>query len=79
MNGATAQFLFGPTPWEGAKRSNIIKFQLQSQFKRFLNQTLFVFSQMNDIKHIGQDFDLVAWVMPRVWDLGVLGVKNLIF
>ena len=26
--------------WGGAKRSNIIKFQLPSQFQRFLNQTL---------------------------------------
>ena len=25
-------------PWGGSKRSNIIKFQLQSQFQRFLNQ-----------------------------------------
>ena len=31
---------FGPRllgPWGGAKRSNIIKSQLQSQFQRFLN------------------------------------------
>ena len=32
-------------PWGGAKRSNIIKSQLQRQFHRFLNQTLCVFSQ----------------------------------
>ena len=30
--------------WGGAKRSNIIKFQLLSQFQIFLNQTLCVFS-----------------------------------
>ena len=36
-------------PWEGAKRSNIIKSELQSQFQRFLNQTLCIFSQMRDI------------------------------
>ena len=30
-------------PGEGQKRSNIIKFQLQSQFQRFLNQTLCAF------------------------------------
>ena len=53
-------------PWGGAKRSHIIKFQLQSQFQRFLNQTLCVFSQMKDIKHIRQDFHLVAWVIPGV-------------
>ena len=36
-------------PSGGAKRSNIIKSELQSQFKRFLNQTLCIFSQMKDI------------------------------
>ena len=36
-------------PWGGAKRSNIIKSILQSQFQRFLNQTLCIFSQMKDI------------------------------
>ena len=64
-------FCFGPTPWGGAKRSNIIKFQLQSQFQRFLSQTLCVFSQMKSIKHFRRDFHLVAWVMPQGWDLGV--------
>ena len=65
---------FGPNPlgpWGGAKRSNIIKSQSQSQFQRFLNQTLCVFSQLKDMKHIGQDFHSVAWVMPQGWDLGV--------
>ena len=37
-------------------RSNIIKSQLLSQFQIFLNQTLCVFSQMKDIKHIRWDF-----------------------
>ena len=59
--------------------SNIIKyikFQLQSQFQRFLNHTLCVFSQMKDIKHIRRDFHSVAWVMPQGSDLGVpLGVE----
>ena len=36
-------------PWGGAKRPNIIKSELQSQFQRFLNQTLCIFSQMKDI------------------------------
>ena len=44
---------FGPRqPWGGAKRSNIIKFQLQRQLQRFLNLTLCIFSQMKDIKHM---------------------------
>ena len=36
-------------PWGGAKRSNIIKSELQSQFQRFLNQTLCIVSHMKDI------------------------------
>ena len=36
-------------PLGGAKRSNIIKSQLQSQFQRFLILTLCVFSLMKDI------------------------------
>ena len=73
MGHATAHF-FGPRPLGpsgGAKRSNIIKFQLQSQFQRFFNQALCVFSHMKDIKHIRLDFHLATWVMPQGWDLGV--------
>ena len=44
--------------------------------QRFFNLTLYVFTQ---IKQIKQDFHLVAWVMPKGWDLGVLGVKSLFF
>ena len=78
MNGAcNGTFFFGPAPWgpgEGPKgliSLNIIKFQLLSQFQRFFNQTLCVFSQMKDIKHIRRDFHLAALVMPQGWDLGV--------
>ena len=52
------------------------KFQLQSQFQRFLFQTLCVFSQMKDTKHIRRDFHHVAWVMPQGWDFGALGVPR---
>ena len=41
-------------PWGEVKKSNIIKFQLPCQFQRFLYQTLCVFSQMKDTKHIRQ-------------------------
>ena len=58
-------------PFRGVKRSNIIIFQFQSQFQRFFNQTVFVFSHIKDIKHIRWDFHLAAWVMPQGWDLGV--------
>ena len=69
-------FFFGPAPWgpgEGPKGKILlnIKFQLQSQFQRFLSQTLYVFSQMKDIKHIRRDFHSLAWVMPQGSDLGV--------
>ena len=69
MGPATTIFFYGPAPW--TKRSNIIKFQLQSQFQRFLNQTLCVFLEMKDIKHIRRVFHLAAWVMPQGWDLGL--------
>ena len=78
MNGVcNGTFFFGPAPLgpgEGPKSQislNIIKFQLQSQFQGFLNQTLCIFSHMKDIKHIRRDFYLVAWVMPQGSDLGV--------
>ena len=51
-------------------------FQLQSQFQRFLYQTLCVFPQIKDVKHIIQNFHTVIWVMSQWWDL-VLGVNNL--
>ena len=68
MGHATALF-FCPDLWgpgEGSKGKislNIIKFQIQSQFQRFLNQILCDFSQMKDFKHIRRDFHLAAWVM----------------
>ena len=73
MAHAMAQFFWSPFPGAlgGAKKSNIIKSQSQSQFPRFLNQTLCVFSQMKDIKRIRWDFYSVAWVMSQGWDLGV--------
>ena len=71
---------FGPRPWgpvERPKGQLSLNFNnlLQSQIQCFWNQTLCVFSQMKDIKHIRRDFYSVAWVMPQGWNLGVLGVK----
>ena len=60
-------------PWGGAKRTNIIKTELQSQFQRFLNQTLCIFSQMKDISHIRRNFHSAARVMSRVGASGYLG------
>ena len=68
---------FGSAPWgpgEGPKGQewlNIIQFQLQSQFQRFLNQTACFYSQMKDVKHTRRDFHSAVWVMPQGWDLGV--------
>ena len=72
---------FGPHPlgpWGGAKRSNTIKSQSQSQFQRFLNQTLCVISQLKDIKHIRRDSHSILWVMPQGLDLGVQLVFGLV-
>ena len=58
-------------PWGGAKRSKIIKSELQSQFQRFLNQTLCIISQTKDIKHIRWDFHSAAWSGTGVqWGMG---------
>ena len=49
------------------KRSNIIKFQLQSQFQRFLYQTICVFSQIKYIIYIlDRIFILLPGSCPRV-------------
>ena len=83
MNGTcNSTFFWGPPPpgaFGRSQRSNIITSQLLSQFQFFLNQTLCVFSQMKDIKHIRRDFHWAPCVMPKGLGLGGTGVKNLIF
>ena len=75
MGCATAHFFLAPPPGpKGHISLNIIKFQLQSQLQRFFNQTLCIFSDMKDIKHIRQDFHFVAWVGLR-GTVGGLGVQ----
>ena len=69
--GVQRHLFLAPPPPKGQISLDIIKFQLLNQFQRLLNQTLWVFSQMKDIKHIRRDFHLAAWVMPQGWDLGV--------
>ena len=74
MNGACNSTFFCPAPGgpgKGPKESNSIKFQLQSQFQRFLSQTLCVLSQMKDIKHIRQDFWWVGGVFQNSTIFGV--------
>ena len=61
--GLQRHIFFAPPPGALGRSQislNIIEFQLESQFKRFFNQTLCVFSHMQDIKHIRRDFHLVA-------------------
>ena len=74
MNEACNGNLFSAWgPGEGQKvKYHLI--QLQSRFQRFLYQTSCLFSQMKDTKHIGWDFNSVAWVMPQGLDFGALGV-----
>ena len=72
MAHATIQFFWipappPPEPWGRSKRSNIIKSQSQSQFQRFLNQTLCVFLRMKDIKPDG------ICIRSPGWDLGYHG------
>ena len=50
---------------------------LTCQFQRFLYQTLCVFSQIKDRKHIEQNFHSVAKVMPRDWTAGCWGSQKL--
>ena len=50
--------VFGPRPLGAFGRGQKVKYQLQSQFQRLLNQTLCVFPQMKDIKHVRRDAHL---------------------
>ena len=79
--GVQRQTFLAPPP--GAlgrvKRSNIIYFKLQSQFQRFLYQTLCVFSQMKDTKHIRRDLILSPGSYPRGGTLGRWGCQGGLF
>ena len=83
MNGTCNNPIFCPPPppgthWRGQK-SNIINSQLLSQFQIVLNQTLCVFSETKNIKHIRRDFHLVPWVMPKGLGLGGAGGQKFNF
>ena len=84
MDGICNSTIFWvPTPWvpgEGPKGQILLNLNYKVNFKVFLNQTLCIFLQIKDIKHIRQDFPLSAWVMPRGGALGYrggLGVKKI--
>ena len=79
MNGACNGKFFWPAPWgsgEGSTGQKSFNFNYKVNFKDFLYQTLCVFSQMNDTKHIRRNFLSVAWVMHQGWDFGALGVPK---
>ena len=88
MAHATSQF-FGPHPlgpWGGAKRSNIIKSQSQSQFPNFLKPNFVCLNINERYKTYQTGFLSVAMVMPQGWELGVpreggggMGVQNYFF
>ena len=75
------QHIFGPTlcGHGEVKRSNIIKFQLQSQFQRFIYQIVCVVSQLKDRNHIERDFYSVAMIMPQGRNLEMLGDQKFNF
>ena len=83
INGTcNSTIFFVPRPpgaFGRGQRSNIIKSQFLSQFQIFLNQTLCVFSQMKDIKHIRRYFHWVPWVMPKGLGLGGAGGSKINF
>ena len=73
--GRAAAIFFAPPPGEGSKVNNHLM-SITKSISKIFNQTLCVFSQMKDTKHIRQDFHSVAWVMPQGWDFGALAVPR---
>ena len=64
--------VLAPPPREGSKGLISLNFNYKVICKDFLYQTLCVFSQIKDTKHIQRDFHSVAWVMPQGRDFGAL-------
>ena len=69
---ASNVFILGSNwwPWGEVKRSNIINMSI---LKIFIPNSLCVFSQIKDRKHIEQNFHSVARVMPRAGTCGCWG------
>ena len=73
------QTFFGPAslgPGEGSKGQISFNSNYKVNFKEFFYQTLCVFSQMKDTKHVRRIFYSVAWVMPQGWDFWALGCSG---
>ena len=78
MNGAcNGKNIFGPAPWAGKVKYHLIS--ITKSISKVLYQTLCLFSQMKDTKHIRRDFNSVAWVMPQGSDFGRWGCRRVIF
>ena len=75
--GRAKSIFFGPAPWglgEGPKGQISFNFNYKVNFKDFLYQTLCVFSQMKDTKHIRRDLVFCPhWSCPRGVTLGRRG------
>ena len=73
-----AKLFFWPRPLGALGRGQKVKYiiSITKSIQRFLYQTLCVYSQMKDTKHIRQDFHSVPWVMPQGRDFGALGVPR---
>ena len=72
--GAQRKTFFGPAPWVGIKRSNIVSFQLQSQFQDFIPN--FVCSHKWKIHNISDGFFILSsGSCPRGGTWGYLGAK----
>ena len=73
--GVQQHFIFALLPGERSKGQIISLNFNYSQFQRFLYQTLCVFSQVKDIKHIARDFhslDHAPSPKSQGWGLRVL-------
>ena len=74
MNGICNGTIFWPPPlgpWGGAKRSNIIKSELQSQFQRFLNQTFVYLLTYERYLTYQTGFSFGRLGHAQGWDFGV--------
>ena len=73
--GVQRQTFFGPAPWgpQGESKGQI---SFNKSISKILYQTLRVFSQVKDTKHIRRDFHPVFRVMPQGWDFGALVVPR---
>ena len=63
-------------PREGPKGQISFIINYKVNFKDFLYQTVCVFSQIKDTKHIKRDLHHVALVMPQGWDFWALGAQG---